>query len=204
MILDVLIIVLLIFTIIYGYVKGCIKIVAKLVSLVVALMLAYIMAGQVGRYILNTEFGGDVRMSIENRAVNELDKVEQESAIYIIKEKFSLNNDKVLVDKIVDYVFIGMGFIVVFVIARIVLWAGQKILENVFELPVLRTFNKLGGVVAAVALYITEISIILSIIKMLTTFAFMNGVVEVIQSSVITRFIYEHNICTKIILSKIF
>lgn len=204
MILDVLIIVLLIFTIIYGYVKGCIKIVAKLVSLVVALMLAYIMAGQVGRYILNTEFGGDIRMSIENRAVNELDKVEQESAIYIIKEKFSLNNDKVLVDKIVDYVFIGMGFIVVFVIARIVLWAGQKILENVFELPVLRTFNKLGGVVAAVALYITEISIILSIIKMLTTFAFMNGVVEVIQSSVITRFIYEHNICTKIILSKIF
>ena len=204
MILDIIIVVLLIFMMIYGYNKGCINIVAKLLSLVLAFALAYVMALQAGEYIASTQFGGKIQTSIQNTMKIGLAEVGQEGIISVIKEKFSINDDKVLVDKIVDYVFIGIGFITIFILARIVFWIGQKILENIFELPVLRTFNKLGGVITSSILYIIEISIVLAAINMLATFAFMDGVVEVIQSSVITRFIYEHNICTKIILSKIF
>lgn len=204
MILDIVISVLLIFMIIYGYNKGCINIVAKLVSVVLAFVLAYILAAQSGEYIAHTQFGAKIQTSIQNTIEMGLSEVGKEGIIAVVKEKFSLNDDKVLVDKIIDYVFIGIGFITIFVLARIVLWIGQKMLENIFELPVLRTFNKLGGAITATILYIIEINMVLAVINMLTTFAFMDGVVEVIQSSVITRFIYEHNICTKIILSKIF
>ena len=79
----------------------------------------------------------------------------------------------------------------------------QKILESIFELPALKEFNKLGGIITAAVLFIIEISIILAAIQSISSLSFMAKVVNTIQTSVITRILYEHNIFTNIILSKI-
>ena len=99
--------------------------------------------------------------------------------------------------------FIGIGFISVFVVSRIVIFIVQKILESIFELPVLKTFNKLGGVIASALLFLIEVSIILAIVKSISSLNFMSGTINFIQSSVITKVLYDHNIFTNIILSKI-
>lgn len=203
MVLDIILITLLVFIMIYGYWKGCIKIVARLVSLILAFVLAYLLASTVGGYIADTSIGMEIKTGIESSILEKLYSSEQMTVISMIQEKLGIQNENELTIKIIDYVFTGIGFVIVFVVARIVLWIAQHILENIFELPVLKTFNKLGGVIASVVIYIIEISIILAVIKSISTISFMSGAVNVIQSSVITKMLYDHNIITNIILSKI-
>lgn len=204
MILDIILIILFVFMMLYGYMNGCIKIVAKLVSLVLALVLAYLLAGTMGEYISSTSFGESIQTSIERNVLNQLVESENSTIVLMLQEKLGLENEQTLVQKIIDYVFVGIGFVVVFIVARIVLWIAQKILESIFELPVLKAFNKLGGIITAAALFIIEVSVILAVIKSISAISFMNSVVNIIQSSVITKALYDHNIFTNLILSKIF
>ncbi len=203
MILDVIVIVLFVLMMIYGYKKGCISIVAKLISVIVALVLAYFLANTVGGYIETTEIGIKITTSIEKVVADEFSKSQESTIIAALQDKLNITNEKDIIQKIIDYVFIGIGFIAVFVISRLVLWIAEKILESIFELPILKTFNKLGGVITSAVLFLVEISILLAIIKSLSAIAFIGGVVNVIESSVITKTLYDHNIFTSLILSKI-
>ena len=203
MILDIIVIVFLILLMIYGYCKGFIKIIAKIVSVIIAFVLAYFLADTVGNYIESTKVGIQVKTSMEELILNEMNKEVDVTAMSLVQEKFNILKAEDVATKIIEYVFVGMGFVTVFVISRIVLWIGQKILESIFELPVLKTFNKLGGVIASVVLFLIELSIILAVISSLSTISIMTGVVNVIKSSVITKALYEHNIFADLILAKI-
>lgn len=203
MVLDIIVIVFFALMIIYGYSKGCISIVAKLVSVIIAFVLAYFLADTVGNYIESTKVGVQIKTSVEEVVLNEMNNIQDETVISLIQEKLNILNTEDVATKIINYVFVGLGFVVVFVLARIILWIAQKILESIFDLPVLKTFNKLGGVIASVVLFLLEISIILAIINSLSTMSFMSSIVDVIKSSVITKVLYEHNIFANLILTKI-
>lgn len=203
MVLDIVLIILLGLMMVYGYLKGCIGIVARLVSVALAFVLAYMLASTVGNYIESTSLGISIKTSIESGFVNELNNAEQTTVISFMQDKLGYTDKNSISEKVVDYVFTGVGFVTVFVASRIVLWIAQKILESIFELPVLKTFNKLGGVITATVLFIVEISIILAVIKSISTISFMNNAVNIIQSSVITKALYDHNIFTNLILNKI-
>ena len=201
--LDIILIVLFVFMMIYGYIKGCIGIVSKLVSVILAFVLAYLLAGSIGSYIANTSWGENISNSIKNSVITELDNSEQSTIISMVQQKLNVGSENGVLTAIVDYVFTGIGFVIVFIASRLVLWIAQKILENIFELPILKTFNKLGGIIAAAILFVIEVSIILAVIKSISSMAFMNSAVNMIQSSIITKALYDHNIFTNLILSKI-
>lgn len=203
MILDIILIALFVFMMLYGYKKGCIGIVAKLVSLIIAFILAYFLAETIGGYIAETDFGGKIAESIESTVVVNLNNAQESSVISFLQDKLELADESSIMDKILNYVFTGIGFVCVFVVVRIVLWIAQKILENIFELPVLKTFNKLGGVIASTVLFLIEVSILLAVIKSISSLDFMQSIVKIVQSSVITKTLYDHNIITTLILSKI-
>lgn len=199
MILDIIIIILFALMLLYGYKKGCIGIVAKLVSMILALVIAYLLAGKVATYIEHTSFGKDMKIGIETKILNTITNKDAETAE--IQEHFMSEHN--VPQKIIEYVFIGIGFAVTFVITRLVLWLAEKILESIFELPVLKTFNKLGGILTAGILFVIELNIFLAVIKSLSTLNFMNSVVNIIGQSVITKAMYNHNIFTSLILSKV-
>lgn len=203
MILDVILILLFICIMLYGYKKGAIGIIAKLVTVILSFVLAYFFAETLGEYISRTDFGMNIQTSIINTITDKLNEQSDYGTNLKLQETIGNATGNELVLKIVSYIFTGIGFAVIFIVSRIVLWIGQKILESIFELPVLKTFNKLGGVIAAALLFIIELSIILAIIKAISTLAFINAVVNVIHSSIITKTIYDHNIITSLILTKL-
>ena len=203
MILDIIVIVLFIGVMFYGFKKGAIGIVAKLVTVILSFVLAYLFAETVGGYISNTSFGVNLQTTITNAITKKLNSPMDSEIILKIQDTIGNSMQNELVLKIVKHIFTGVGFAAVFIASRIVLWIGQKILESIFELPVLKTFNKTGGVIASAVLFIIELSIILAIIKTIATLAFMNGVINIIHDSVITRTIYDHNIVTTLILTKL-
>lgn len=203
MVLDAILIIIFILMLLYGYKKGFIAIVAKLVSVIVAFVLAYIFAQTVGNYILTTSFGDGLKNIIESKVVSGVFSEEMSGVLATIQNKLGFLDGKELSDKLVNYMVTGIGFIIVFLVARIVLWIAQKILESIFELPILKLFNKMGGVIASAILVIIEVSIILAVINSISTLNFMANIVNAINNSFITKVLYEHNIFTKLILNRI-
>lgn len=203
MILDIVLMVLFIGIIFYGYKKGAIGIVAKLITVILSFVLAYLFAETVGEYISKTSFGVNLQTAITNTVIDKLNASTDSEVVLKIQETMGHSTQNEMILKIVNYIFTGVGFVTVFVASRIVLWIGQKMLESIFELPVLKTFNKMGGVIAAAVLFIIEISIILAIIKTIATLTFMSGVVNIINSSVITKAIYDHNIIANLIVTNL-
>jgi len=201
--IDIVIIIIFLLILLRGYKKGFIKIVTKLISAIVALILAWLLAEFVGECIANTSIGSDIKLNIQNMVTDKIAKREQTTMLTMIQNQFGLKDPNSVSDKLCEYVFITLGFISVFILAKIVLWIAQKMLENIFDLPVLRTFNKLGGVIASGALFILEISIILALANTLSDFEFMKSIIEHIESTVVVKALYDYNIFTNIILSKI-
>ena len=202
MILDIVLIVLFIGMIIYGYSKGVVGILAKLIAVILSFVLAYLLADNVGEYISKTSFGLKIQTSLTSIVEEKINTASESDIISKIQMMLESLNESEIKVKIVHYMFTGMGFAVVFVISRIVLWFGLKLVESIFELPVLKTFNKLGGIIASTLLFIIELGIILAIIKTVSTLSFMNGIINAINSSAIAKVCYDHNIITNIIITK--
>lgn len=201
--LDIVLIVLFVCIMLYGYKKGAIGIIAKLVTVILSFALAYLFAETVGEYISETSFGINIQTSITSAITDKIDTSSDSKAVLMIQEIIGNSAENEISIKIARYIFMGIGFAVVFVISRIVLWIVQKILESIFELPVLKSFNKLGGIIASALLFILELSIVLAIIEAISALAFMNTIVNAIESSVVTKAIYDHNIIANLILTKL-
>ena len=207
--LDIILIFLLLINIIFGYKKGCIKVLSRLISVIVAFIMAYMFANTVGNYVWNnTIIGEKIEISVNsivekyNSYDSNVEETESNSITEFIQNSVS-NGKTELVMKINNYLSVAIGFVITFFLVRIVLFIVVLILEGVFELPILKTFNKLGGAIISIVIFVIEISIILAIINFASGFEFMNPVVTFIQNSVITSKLYEHNIVTNIILNKI-
>lgn len=211
MLLDIILIIFLASLIGYGYKKGAVDVVAHLASIIIAFILAYFLARTVGDYIAeSTIMGKNARASVENN-ITELmanDKSVGENGIIgrlVEITRIDLSNSRTIIAaKLTDYIFIGIGFGAVYFITRIILWIAAMMLDGIFELPVLKTFNKLGGVIAGIVMFLIETGIIFAVIYFASSFDFMKGIIRLIDSSVIASTIYNHNIITDLLLSKIF
>lgn len=216
MVIDIIIVAIFIIAAIWGAHKGAIKIIASLGSFILAFALAYTLAGTVGDYIKSTEIGNKIEQAIETRIVSENneetsdEKIEETDAIGKIEqmlgdtiEESIANNKEALTEKIVGYVFVAIGFLTTFVVVKLVLFIAFAIIELVFKLPVLKTFNKLTGCVLELVLMLLKIWIVLGIISFIAPLEFMTQPIELLNESVITKALYDHNIIVNLIIGRI-
>lgn len=225
MILDIILIVLLIGAIVLGNKKGFVKIASGLVTFVIAFVLAYIFANNMANYIrFDTKLGKSLESGIntsvssflENENSNDKEDKKQEDQTVIgdsIKDLQNLFGDKIneavkdgkktTKEVLTNYVFTGIGFITVFIIVKLILIVATIMLDGVFNLPVLKSFNELFGIIAAVVLLILKIWVALAIVKLIAPMNFMTGIIKYIDSSIITRILYDNNIIISIIAGKI-
>lgn len=224
MIIDVILVALFLVAAIWGAHKGGVKIIASLVSFVLAFVLAYTFASAVGDYVKETSFGAVIEQAIETRILNKVDEetqtdVTEESeitesnntdAIGKIEEMLGnkvdeivSDNKEALADKIIGAVFYGIGFLSTFIAVKLVLFIVFVVIELIFKLPVLNTFNKLIGCVLEVVLMLLKVWLVLGLISFIAPLDFMQSVIELINQSVIAKVLYEHNIIVNLIIGKI-
>ena len=204
MIIDIILAVIFISAIIYGINKGLLKVIARLLSTVIAFVSAYLLAEPVSKYIATQPFITDkVTPVINNFLSGALKEVGFLSRLQELISKGDLLVDSTFSTKIAEYIYVGLGFAVVFILVRILLWIVVMMLDNVLEMPVVNTINKIAGCIAAVILVYLEANIILAIIQLLGTFSFMDEFMQILNNSVIVNFIYEHNILMHVIIEKI-
>lgn len=204
MILDlILILIVALFTFI-GYKQGLIKSAIKIASFFIAIIVALVLYKPVSTLVINnTTIDDKIENTIIEKITPEGMKPEDEAKVStkipntFIKEANNSIKDiaKTLTTKLIE----TATMLLLYIIARIVLKFISALATIIEKIPILKQFNKLGGTLFGILKGLLIIYSILAVLYLISPMLKENTTNK-IDESIITKFMYNNNIITKIIL----
>lgn len=224
---DIILILIIILSVYLGYKKGLIKVAFKFFAFLLAIIITLILFKPVSNFIINnTEFDDKIREAIisnsnqkqedeqkneqENKQENESnnEQKEQKKDNSIIKKYIEDNVKKAenelkakAMETIANTVSIKITQVAtaigLFIITRIALILLSFLSETISKLPIIKQFNELGGLLYGLLRAVVIIYLILTIIFILSSFKISGIMLDAIEKSYITKFLYENNLLLK-------
>lgn len=204
-IIDVVLVAILVLNIIVGYRKGLVNVVFNICAFLLAIVITVIFYKPVSNMIMdntqidekirdmiiNTNQGGpeiqennertDLQQYIDNMIENTAEEAKTE-ALDVVANIMASRGIEILTG------------ILLFIAIRIVLVILKFILEGIAEIPIIKQFNEVGGLLYGVIKGVIIIFLLLTLLFFVVSIN-GNGIIsEAIQDSHITKFLYENNI----------
>lgn len=217
-VIDLIIVGILVLCIALGYRRGLAGAVLKIISFALALIIAFVLFKPVSNIIIdNTNWDESLTQGIREAIVSEPDEetAEEENAenqgmptaiMEYINETVEEAGDsakETVADATAENVaiiIINAGvWIALFIIAKIALFFVKGIASLITKLPIIKQFDKLGGIIYGILEAIVVIYIILAIISFASPLLSNSGIIEAIQKSFIGSMMYNNNLLLKII-----
>ncbi len=197
-IIDIILICILALTIFWGYKKGLVKVVFKVLAFLIALILTIILYRPITNIVINnTELDEKIANVIIEKGTVEVDDSAENKTLdkYVENTKKNIQNDVVnTTAKSVSENLVGIiVMIALFIALRIALMILAIFANSLAELPIVKQFNKAGGIVYGLAEGIIIIVVILAIIYFISSMTKDSSIVSAINTSVITKYIYYNN-----------
>lgn len=216
MIFDIIIIVLILLGAFSGLKKGLVGIIVGFIGLILSIVLAFALQGAVANYLYNdTGLGNSLSENIKNTLTEAFDKKVsdslpentqiKESGFYsdIIKDVTNIDQIGELSKNITMYILKGISFIIIFIVVYIICYILTMILNLVFDLPILNSMNKFGGIFAGALMSLMKIWILLAIISFLSPIPMFDGIVLQLKNSNLTNYLYSNNFIVYLISSNL-
>ena len=210
-IIDLIVIGIILLSTFLGYKKGLIGVAFKIASFIIAIIITLILFKPISNFIINnTEFA----QTIENTIVQKLSTAEIENGQ--IKQENSN-----LPEVIVNYINVGLQntvneakdsivkivarnlaetiidiivIIGLFIITRLLLLFAKAILEAISEIPIIKQFNKAGGILYGILRGLLLIYLTLAIISLILPMLDKTAILNIINNSILTKVLYNNNI----------
>lgn len=218
-IIDLVILGILILCIALGYHKGLTGSLLKIVSFVLALVIAFVLFKPVSNFIINnTNWDENLEQGIRNVIVENEETTNSEEAKddenqdmptvmieYINKTVEEAGNDakEAVADvaaKNVATIIINAGvWIGLFIIARIILFFVKGLASLITKLPVIKQFDKLGGIIYGMIEAVIIIYGILAILSFVSPLVANSGIIDAVQNSFVGSAMYNNNLLLKLI-----
>ena len=208
-IVDIVILAIIVLCIIIGYVRGLTGSLIKIVSFVLSLIIAFILFVPVSNVIINnTEIDENLEASIRNMIIQE-EQNEDENMPEAITDYIGQKIDQAADDakeSIVDstardvsLTIVKAGtWIALFIIARILLIFLRFITSLIAKLPVIKQFDKLGGIIYGLLEGLIIVYVLLALISFISPM--LNGTLaNAIDESFVGSMMYNNNLLLKII-----
>lgn len=204
-IVDIILILILSLNIFIGYKKGLINVIFSILAFLIAIVLTFILYKPIAKIIIhNTQIDNIIREAIINNN-SEKEDLKEETETNAIKKyinskaKETEDNIKAkTIETIADVVAIKVVEIItgiaLFVVIRIILIFLKFLFEAISELPIIKQFNELGGVIYGLLKGLILIYLVLTTLFIITSIKGKNIVIEKIEESYITKFLYENNV----------
>ena len=219
MLVDIILIAILALFVFIGWKRGLVLSIFLLASTIVAIFLASVLSPVVSNGL--EKIGVAEKMAPTfSEYVEEamLSEYEETGKTYVnkateklplpgfIKEKLAMNVETVSAEEI-SKVSDGIGLtaakfvcnLLAFVIVFIIMMVVKRVLKIVVKIPLVKQADKVGGLLIGFVQGALFVLVVLLVISVLASTSSMHGVVEAIESSTITKFIYESNFIGKII-----
>ena len=207
-IVDLVILGIFILCLIMGYVRGLTGSLIKIVSFVLSLVIAFVLFIPISNLIIdNTKIDENIEQSIREMIIGnteEEQKMPEAITDYITEqvENASDSAKEAIADSTardVSLTIVKAGtWIVLFIIARILLILLRFITSLIAKLPVIKQFDKLGGIIYGILEGLIIIYVLLAIISFISPM--MNGTLaNAIEQSYVGSLLYNNNLLLKII-----
>ncbi len=209
-VLDIIIAVVILANIYICYQKGIVKLAVGLIAVLVSIVLAIILYKPVSALIINnTQIDDNIEKAIiENFTVNQEKSVETEDN-GIMKYMESYVDDAVNKTKnqivieaagVISTKLINVGVMIgIFILARVILVVITLMADIITELPILKQFDAIGGILYGVIKSLLIIYAVLAILFFIVYTTGNTAISEAIANSYITKLFYDHNLLLKII-----
>lgn len=210
-IVDLIIVGILVLCVFLGYKRGLTGSLLKIVTFLLALIIAFILFKPVSNFIINnTKLDESLESSIKSMFL----EVEENDTSSNMPTAMTDYINKVIEDAADDaktavvetaardvaISIINLGVvIVVYIIARIILIFVKGIASLITKLPVIKQFDKLGGIIFGLLKALVIIYVILAIISFVSPVITDSGVIDAINQSFIGKGMYNNNILLEIV-----
>lgn len=209
-ILDIIILAIMAVSIFLGYKKGLVKVAVKLCAFLIAIVVTLLFYKPVSNIIINnTEFDEKIENVIIENGTNKLEESNEEKSDNFLESMKEYVNDTVtqtkneIVENAAKEISVRIINILVivgiFILTRLILILLVLISDAITSLPIIKQFNKLGGVLYGIIRGLVVIYVILTIVFLIVSMTANNNILTLVNSSIITEFMYKHNILLNII-----
>lgn len=201
MIIDIIVLIFIALAAYAGYKKGLVGILVSLLVMVISIVFAFMLQGVIADMLYNdTSIGKTLQQSIETSLEDSFDKKIEEktdsNAFYAGIVKSIVNKDEIsgVAENTTKFILKGISFVAIFVITFIICYIVQMMLNIVFDLPGLSQINEIGGVAVGILKALLKVWIVLAIVSFISPVPVFNFLDTAIKNTMITRFLYEHNV----------
>lgn len=212
--IDIGVILVMLLTIIIGYKKGLIKVAISFMAIVVSLIVAIIIYKPIAKQIANNTQIDEKIENIIYEKIKDIDfenlteKEKKENQIVAFTEKYVDEAIKQSQDNISKYVAESLSetvleiatFIILLVILRIALLILNVMAGMIGELPIIKQFNKSGGIIYGIVEGFFIINVVFAVLYMINPI-FLNGNIEKnIEKSQLGKAVYKNNLIINTII----
>lgn len=216
-IIDAIILGILVLCIALGYRKGLTGSLLKIVSFVLALVIAFVLFKPVSNFIIDkTDWDENLEQGIRDTILSS-DKQEEK-----VSEEENQNMPSVMLDYInktvenagneakeavadatarqVAVMIINAGvWFALFLVARIILIFVKGLTKIITSLPIIKQFDKLGGIIYGLVEAFVVIYAILAVLSFISPVVSGIGIIDAVQKSFIGSVMYNNNLLLKLI-----
>lgn len=216
-IIDAIILGILVLCIALGYRKGLTGSLLKIVSFVLALVIAFVLFKPVSNFIIDkTDWDENLEQGIRDTILSG-DKREEK-----VSEEENQNMPSVMLDYInktvenagneakeavadatarqVAVMIINAGvWFALFLVARIILIFVKGLTKIITSLPIIKQFDKLGGIIYGLVEAFVVIYAILAVLSFISPVVSGTGILDAVQKSFIGSVMYNNNLLLKLI-----
>lgn len=210
--LDLIVIAIILLSTFLGYKKGLIGVAFKIVSFIIAIIITLILYKPVSNIIIeNTSWDETIEITIYDKLsgtrVEEGEKISKEETdlpgivVNYINDgientvKQAQENVVQMVSKnLTQSVIQIITMIAIFIVTKLLLLFAKVILEAVAELPIVKQFNEIGGILYGILRGLIIIFVLLAIASFILPMLNQTIILSYIEQSFITRILYNNNI----------
>lgn len=191
-IIDLILIAIILLSAFLGYKKGLVKLGAKLFAGIIAIIVTIIIYKPVsGMIINNTSIDEKVKDAIIQNTTNIMNENEQ------IQDNNITNQieDKILpeqAENIAKNVVYAVTAVVLFIVVKIILSIIISLMDFVANLPILKQFNEIGGIIYGIVRGLLIVCICILLIGVYAKINPENDLNNAIQNSHLTKIIYKN------------
>lgn len=198
-IIDIILVAILLISAFLGYKKGLVKLGTRLFAGIIAIIITIILYIPISEIIINnTQIDEKIQSTFIQNTTSILNKENEQNNN--IEEKVTNNITNHITNEIIPQeankisknIVKAITAIVLFIIIKIILSIIISLLDCVANLPLLKQFNEIGGIIYGL---VRGIIIIAILVILMSTFARINPSSKVsnnIQNSYITKFLYKN------------
>lgn len=211
-IIDIVIVAIIALCLFLGYRRGLTGSLLKILSFVLAIVIAFILFKPVSNLVINhTNWDDSLKTSIEQFITEKTSTPEEKSSLpqvivdYIDKTMAQSVNEakEVAIENTAQSVtnlIVNAGvWIAVFIIARILLIFIRFITALIAKLPVIKQFDKLGGILYGILEAFVILYVLLAIISFIAPMINNAEFIDALNKSFIGSMLYNNNILLKIL-----